>query len=755
MKLRLWRLYRSIVLRFGGLIRRPIEALVERDVDLVDGVAVWAVGRARSKVVVSVTSRDRAAIGLTVTAADGTVRRFGFGPADRYEIRVSGGGGVRRIEVAAEPASALVGVRLSDRSGIGRLLRHLPLPKVGRIEAFDVVRRAAVDLASGAVSSAGRAESGRPSVGEVYQCAVALAAEAAAREPLGSPPAVPTISIVVPVWNAAPAHLDDLLRSFALQAPGWAELILADDASTDPATRARLGRARDLAGVRLVERAENGGIAAASAEGLTVAHGDWVGFLDHDDALAPGAIDRVVRALRAHPEALFLYTDEMITGPELDIDGVFLKPAWDEVLLSGVNYVNHFSLYRRDRLMEVGGFEAGFDGSQDYDLLLRHTAGLDESRLLHLPYPAYLWRRSPTAFSVRHLERATDAARRALARRFGVSTVEGAISPDLHRLRLDREIEVWPRVSVIVPNRESAPLMRMLIDGLEHTDYPDLEIIVHDNGSESDEIREVYDDLFRRFERVDIDIVPAPFNFARSINRGVARATGDLLLFLNNDIEVIEPGWLKEMVSCFRYARTGVVGAKLLYPDRRIQHAGVIAGLGDLAGHWYWRRGERDPGPMGRLWVRQTFSCVTGACMLVSRACWEAVGRFDEEAFAIAYNDVDFCLRATKAGFRVVWTPFAALIHHESATRGPDTTPANIDRFRREQDNLKRIHHTDRLDDIALNPWSSRRHSEPFPILRDTLPAVRRATAPSAPRTEPPIVAAEPAPFAAAEGEPR
>jgi O-antigen biosynthesis protein len=187
----------------------------------------------------------------------------------------------------------------------------------------------------------------------------------------------------------------------------------------------------------------------------------------------------------------------------------------------------------------------------------------------------------------------------------------------------------------------------------------------------------------------------------------------------------MEPLWLREMVSCFAYPRTGIVGARLLYPDHTVQHAGVIIGLGGLAGHWFCGKPSRYPGTMGRLHLRQTFSGVTGACMLISRACFEAVGFFDEDLFAIAYNDIDFCLRAGEAGYRTVWTPFATLIHHESASRGSDETRQNAARFRTEKDNLSARHKTASFDDRAYNPWYSRHNSEPGLVFLDRLPKPR------------------------------
>jgi GT2 family glycosyltransferase len=278
----------------------------------------------------------------------------------------------------------------------------------------------------------------------------------------------------------------------------------------------------------------------------------------------------------------------------------------------------------------------------------------------------------------------------------------------------------------VIPNRDAYRLIAALLDGLaDRTDYPALEIVIVDNGSTDARVLALYERCKSRFRAFRCQLVTEAFNFSRAVNRGIAMASGAFILLLNNDIEIVESGWLKEMVTCFAYSGTGIVGARLLYPDRRIQHAGVIVGLGGLAGHWFINEAENHAGPMGRLAVRQTMSAVTGAAMLISRVCLDATGVFDEDLFGVAYNDVDFCLRAKACGFRTVWTPFATLIHHESASRGSDERPETIARFRREQENLRRRHGTLSYQDDAFNPWYSRDRSRPIYRYLATLPDCR------------------------------
>lgn len=552
--------------------------------------------------------------------------------------------------------------------------------------------------------------------------------EIASRAPRVSSPL--RIAFVVPVYNTNPAYLDSLLASVRTQRPGAWELIFSDDGSDAVPTRTWLTRHMHDVDLTILRSEQNRGIAAATNAAIAVASADWIGLLDHDDGLAPYAVDRILAALAAAPDCQFLYTDEVIANAALEPIELMLKPAFDPVMLSGVNYINHLSLYRRNKLLGIGGLREGFEGSQDYDLVLRYTKNLKRHECLHLPYPAYLWRRDGNSYSALHFDQATRSARAALGEAYasdGVSIqVSDAVGGNLHRLRFDLTIRQHSKVSVIIPNRDSYELINRTLHGvLEQTDYPNIEVIVIDNGSEDPRVLDLYAQRTAGSVPFSAIVEREPFNFSRAINKGIARATGDLILLLNNDVEILEPSWLNEMVSCFDYPDVAIVGAKLLYPDRTIQHAGVIVGFGGLAGHWYLNKSEDFPGPFGRLWVRQSMSCVTGACMLISKSALAKLGPLDEEDLPIAYNDVDLCMKAIKGGMRVVWTPFATLIHHESASRGSDETEANIVRFRREQSNLRNRHATDVYADFAINPLYSTDRSTPIVVLPPSLPAAR------------------------------
>jgi GT2 family glycosyltransferase len=525
------------------------------------------------------------------------------------------------------------------------------------------------------------------------------------------------LSVVVPVYNAPPRYLDDLVESFEAQGEEGTELILSDDGSTSPETQQWYDARHTKDNIRFVLNEHNGGIAAATNAGLSHARGQWVAFLDHDDVVAPHAFKLIRHTLEQNPDANFLYTDELVVDDTLKPTGVMLKPAYDSVLLTGVNYINHFSIYRHSRLREIGYLRTGYDGSQDYDLLLRYLEGLPEESVLHLPYPAYWWRRNGRTYSRKFMDAATTNARKALTERFDrqqqTIEIEGTLTKTLHRVIFEPPHD-WPKVSIVIPSKDNFDLIsRILNDLFEKTDYPNFEVLVVDNGSTSQAVLDLYERYRRTQPHFSAIVAPEAFNFSRSVNRGMNAATGEHYLILNNDVEVIEPGWLREMVSCLAFERTGIVGAKLLFSNNKMQHAGVVVGFGGLAGHWYMNKPREFGGPMNRLHVRNSMTCVTGAVMLISGDCLRKIGLFDEENFAVAYNDVDYCLRAYKAGFRIVWTPFACLYHHESLSRGSDKSGERRKRFDQEKENLRRAHATQTFTDRALNPAYSRDKSDP------------------------------------------
>ncbi len=499
--------------------------------------------------------------------------------------------------------------------------------------------------------------------------------------------AAPMISVLMPVHDQAPRVLRAAIRSLQAQLyPHW-ELCLCDDASRKPAVVRLIDRlAAGDPRIRVVRRAENGHIARATNDALALAQGPFCAFMDHDDALPEQALYEVARALRDDPELVLVYSDEdKIEGRKRRFEPHF-KADFDRELLYGQNYINHLTVIRTEAVRALGGLRPGLEGSQDHDLLLRLTEGLDPARIRHIPMVLYHWRAADGSgtFSDRAVARTEAARLRAVAE---VAERQGARAERGPHgfVRVVRPLpEPAPRVSVIIPTRDRAELLRVTLDGLfGATDYPDIEVVVVDNDSREPETRALFDG-YRDDPRLRVVAVPGPFNFSDLSNRGAAAASGAVLLFLNNDVEVIEPGWLAELAAQAVRPEIGAVGAKLLYPDGTVQHGGVVLGIGGVAGHGHLGLPDEDPGYFARMVLVQEVSAVTGACLAMRTEVFRAVGGFDAEALKVAFNDIDLCLRIRAAGYRILWTPFAKLVHHESKSRGPEDTPEKRARFQTE-----------------------------------------------------------------------
>lgn len=499
----------------------------------------------------------------------------------------------------------------------------------------------------------------------------------------------PLISVVMPVFDTAPALLTDAINSVLGQLYPYWELCIADDASTAPHVVAILAeRSSADSRIRWTQREVNGHISAASNTALAMARGEFVALLDHDDRLAPQALYEVAALLQRHPDADIVFSDE----DRIDEQGVrslpYFKPGWDQELLLGHNYVNHLGVYRRPLLEELGGFRTGLEGSQDYDLILRAAARSTAERIHHIPAVLYHWRLPGNgSFSETNLARCVAAARRAIEDHLtalpggaGAVVEPNPAAPEHHRIRWPLPATP-PRVSVLIPTRNRAPLLDACTEGLlRRTAYPNMEILIVDNGSDEEDalslLTELTTDARVRLLRQD-----GPFNFAALCNRAATEATGSILLLLNNDVEVLEPDWLTEMVSHALRPGVGTVGAKLLYTDRRIQHAGVVLGIGSFDGgpgigaHFAEGDPETAQGYFRHSALTRSVSANTAACLAVRREAFLAVGGLDELNLAVEYNDVDICLRLSAQGLRHIWTPFVCLLHHERASRGADNTP--------------------------------------------------------------------------------
>ena len=520
----------------------------------------------------------------------------------------------------------------------------------------------------------------------------------------------PLLSVVVPTWETREEWLRRCIDSVRSQVyPHW-ELCIADDASPSPRVRAVLDEyaARDPR-IKVVYRSENGHIAAASNSALSLATGEFVALLDHDDELHPHALLEVAAAIGAHPDWRVIFSDEDKIDEQGNRYGPYFKPDWNYDLFLSQNCICHLGVYATALLREVGGFSEGLDGSQDWDLALRCVERLRADQIGHIPKVLYHWRAIPgsTALSADQKVYAQDAAMKSICahlERKGVAADVERIEkqPGNYRVRY-RLPSPPPLVSLIIPTRDKPELLDCCVTSvLENTDYPELEILIVDNQSRE----QATFDLFKQLgedARVHVLQFDAPFNYSAINNFAAARARGTVLGLLNNDIEVIAAGWLTEMVSQACRPEIGAVGAMLYYPDDTVHHAGVVTGVGSVAGHVFHRRPRGDLGYFNRMALVQDLSVVTAACLVVRRSVYEEVGGLDEQLH-VAFNDVDFCLRVQARGYRNLWTPYAELYHHESASRGYETTPEKWARFQQEARFLQQRWGEQLQYDPAYNP---------------------------------------------------
>jgi glycosyltransferase involved in cell wall biosynthesis len=527
----------------------------------------------------------------------------------------------------------------------------------------------------------------------------------------------PLISVVMPTYNPKPDWLIEAIESVRKQIYQHWELCIADDVSTDPAVRPILeSYAKEDARIKVVFREQNGHISAASNSALELVTGEWVALLDHDDLLAEQALFWVADAINSNPDLRLIYSDE----DKLDEVGrrcdPYFKCDWNADLFYSQNLISHLGVYRSDLLNAIGGFRVGLEGAQDYDLALRCVEYIEPKQIHHIPRVLYHWRMH-----------AASTAQFAGSKPYAMLAGEKALNEHLQRQGIIAKAELLdfgmyrvsyalpdtpPMVSLIIPTRNRLQLLRQCVESiLKKTSYPNYEILIVDNGSDDPATLQ----YFREIEseaRVRVLRDDRPFNYSALNNAAVKVARGELVALINNDIEVISPEWLSEMVSHALRPSIGAVGARLWYPNKKLQHGGVILGLGGVAGHSHKYLDHTQYGYFGRANLVQSFSAVTAACLVIRKTIFEEVGGLNETDLPIAFNDVDFCLRVREAGYRNVWTPYAELYHHESATRGLEDTPEKQARFDKEQHYMKQRWGDQLLNDPAYSPNLTLDHTD-------------------------------------------
>lgn len=519
----------------------------------------------------------------------------------------------------------------------------------------------------------------------------------------------PKISIIMPVYNPNIQWLRDAIESVRGQFYENWQLCLADDCSTDSAVRSLLERYAKLDDrISVVYRPKNGHIAEASNSAIELATGDWFTLMDQDDLLPPEALYCVAKVITEQPSAAIIYSDEDKIDERGNRYNPYFKPDWNPDLFLSQNMINHLGTYRAELVRQVGGFRSEFVGAQDYDLALRIIEQIKPDQIIHIPRVLYHWR-----------SHSDSTAQSGSNKNYALIAGEKALNDHFARMKIDAEAKLLdigmyravyklpsnsPLVSLIIPTRNAYELVKQCVSSiLEKTTYRNFEIIIIDNNSD-DPIALDYFKQLNEHPQITVVRDERPFNYSALNNSAVEIAKGEYIGLINNDIEVISPDWLNEMMSLAAQPGVGAVGARLWYPDDTLQHGGVVIGVGGVAGHAHSRLPRGEAGYFGRAALTQTLTAVTAACLIVSKKIYNEVGGLNERDLTVAFNDVDFCLKVHMAGYRNIWTPFAELYHHESATRGFDNTPAKKKRFAAEVKFMMDEWQTETWPDPAYSP---------------------------------------------------
>ena len=527
---------------------------------------------------------------------------------------------------------------------------------------------------------------------------------------------LPTISILTPLYNTPGPYLREFLDSFVDQTAPNGQLCLADASDAEHDAVKRIVEEYQAKNQRIVyKKIENKGIAANTNAAASLATGDYLALADHDDILAPHAMYTMGKAIlqlreRGEPDG-FLYSDEALFSKSIQRPIVaHFKPDYAPDYLLCCNYICHLAVFQKALWDAVGGERPECDGSQDHDLFLRLIEQVGGAA--HVPQVLYYWRvhAGSTSGGTEAKPYVAAAAKKALAdhlaRTGRTGTVEDGLFPSTYRVKWD--IEGDPKVSILIPNKDHTDDLEKCLQSIwKKTTWDNYEIIVIENNSTDPATFAYYEKAKQRYDGLKVVTYPEKgFNFSGINNFGRKAAAGDYLLLLNNDVEVRNGDWLTELLrQCAHKGGAAICGAMLYYPDETLQHAGVITGLGGYAGHSHKYKQKGGSGYLFRIATVQDFSAVTGACLLVKASVYDKVGGLDEQ-FAVAFNDVDFCLRVRDAGCRIAWTPYAELTHYESKSRGGDEKdPAKAARFAAEQQRLYAIHGKENiLDDPYYNP---------------------------------------------------
>ena len=523
----------------------------------------------------------------------------------------------------------------------------------------------------------------------------------------------PVISICVPLYNTPPHFLSQLLDSVLQQTSDRWELCLADasDPAHQPQVKAQVDQAMAIAGQKIrYMQVQNLGISANTNAAASMATGDYLALADHDDILAPHAVYTMQQAIMA-TGAQFLYSDEALFTHSIKkpLVGHF-KPDYAPEYLLCCNYICHLAVFRRQQFEQLGGLRPECDGSQDHDLFLRLLENLPQEQIVHVPQVLYYWRMhgGSTSGGVEAKPYVAKAAQKAIQDHLTRTGQQGQVAPGLYpsTYKVEWAIQGQPLVSILIPNKDHVQDLEQCLQSVyKKNTWQHFEVIVIENNSTNPDTFAYYEKAKQTYPNLQVVQWEGPFNYSAINNFGRSFAKGEYVLLLNNDVEVINPEWLTQMLMQASRPGVAICGAMLYYPDDTVQHAGIITGLGGYAGHSHKYRPAASGGYMFRMGTVQDFSAVTAACLLVRSQVYDAVGGLDE-VYTVAFNDVDFCLRVRQAGWRIVWTPYAKLYHYESKSRGSDEKDqAKKARFAQEQARLyQRFGREQLIRDPYYNP---------------------------------------------------
>jgi GT2 family glycosyltransferase len=498
----------------------------------------------------------------------------------------------------------------------------------------------------------------------------------------------PKISIITPVWNVQGIWLCRMLESVIHQTYTNWELCIAEGNSENPEIKKIL---EDYSGndsrIKIIYLQKNFGIGVNSNEALRLANGDYVILLDHDDELAPHAIHEIVKKINEDPNLDFIYSDKDKIDEHCKRKTPFFKPDWSPDLFLSINYVCHLTAIRKRIIDDIGGFRDSYDGAQDYDLFLRVFEKIEPKKIAHIPKILYHWRAhtGSTAGSLTAKPYAVQAGKKAISDALKRRGIDGKVLDGLFygSYRVKYRILDNPKISIIIPSRDHVLTLKNCIESIQNkTSYENYEIVIIDNLSIEPETYSYYQ-ILKKDPKIRILNYKKPFNYSAINNYGISLVESEIIVLLNNDTEVIAKDWLTAMLEHAQRSDVGAVGAKLLYPDGTVQHAGVILGIKDRAAHSHRGYPANERGYYGRLQLIGNFSAVTGACMMLRKEVFNEIGGFDE-TLSVALNDVDLCLKIRDKGYLIVYTPYSELYHFESLTRGYEDNPEKKARVKEE-----------------------------------------------------------------------